>query len=184
MLRFTTQMTGLAGAPYYSTQYSDGSTQGEADAGIAAVDAFWADLAGYITIGLSIDPNPEVDLVDPVTGLVTDTFATSPIGAGSTGNAPLPKATQGLIRLRTSSFDAGRRIQGRIFIPALANDAQVGGIPSAGFLGSAQTAANDFATAMAGAGSLAVWSRKAGLAALVTSTSVWTQFAVLRSRRD
>jgi hypothetical protein len=184
MLRFTTVMTGLAGAPYYSTQYSGGTTVGEAQPGVDALETFWTSLSGYITNGLVITSVPEVDLLDPATGLVTDTFPTTSWTFTSGGNAPLPKATQGLIRLRTSAFQAGRRIQGRIFIPALANDAQLGGVPSTPFMVSAQAAGDTLATDMSPAGDLVVWSRKAGLAANVSSTSPWNQFAVLRSRRD
>lgn len=184
MLRFTVQMTGLAGAPYYSTQYSDGSTSGEAQAGIDALETFWTSIDGYITNGLVITSVAEVDLVDPATGLVTDTFPTTPWTITAGGNAPLPKATQGLLRLRTSAFQAGRRIQGRIFIPALANDAQLLGVPSSGFMDSLAAAGAALATDMSAAGDLSVWSRKAGVAAAVSSVSVWNQFAVLRSRRD
>lgn len=191
MLRVTTTMTGLAGAPYYSTQYFGGTTSGEALAAADAVWEFWGDLVGLITAGLSMTVAPEVDLINANTGLVEDTFPSgSPAAVVSTGNAPLPKATQGLLRLRTGSFIAGRRIQGRIFIPALANDAQLGGVPSGAFLTGLQSAGDALALAAVGAGGLVVWHRPTttggsdGVDAVVTSVSPWTQFAVLRSRRD
>lgn len=184
MLRFTTVHTGRPGSPYYTTLFSGGSTQGEADAGVDAIYDFWVDLQGLITAGLLSQVSPEVDVVDPATGLVTDTFTTTSAGSTSTGNAPLPPATQGLIRLRTSTFVAGRRVLGHIFVPSLANDAQTIGEPSTAFLTGAQTAATDLATAMSGAGDLVVYSRTHLQEATVTGTSVWNRFAVLRSRRD
>jgi hypothetical protein len=191
MLRVVTTMTGLAGAPYYSTQYFGGDTSGEAIAAADAVAAFWTSLVGFITNGLTIQVGPEVDNLNAATGLVEDTFPSgSPAAILTGGNAPLPKATQGLLRLRTNDFVAGRRIQGRIFIPALANDAQVGGVPSNLMITSLQAAGEDLLTDGAPAGGFVVWHRPnsetstVGEPALVTSVSVWNQFAVLRSRRD
>jgi hypothetical protein len=184
MLRLTTLMTGLAGAPYYSTQYFDGSTSGEAGAAEDALHNFWGSLVGFIASGLTMQILPEADVVDPATGLVTDTFPIVSTPIVSTGNAPLPKATQGLLRLRTGTFIAGRRIQGRIFIPAMANDSQLGGIPSTAFLAALNGAGATLLTDAAPAGGLVVYSRKNLERGEVTSTSAWTQFAVLRSRRD
>lgn len=190
MLRVTTVMSGLAGAPYYSTQYFEGSTQGEADIVAEAVFDFWTGLLGFITNGLSIQVSPEVDSLDVPTGLVQDTFTVESIAQVSGGNAPLPKATQGLLRARTSEFVAGRRVQGRIFIPALANDAQLGGVPSSGFLTSLGTAGANLITNSGAGQAWSIWHRPSAQGASdgslhpVTSTSPWTQFAVLRSRRD
>lgn len=193
MLRVITTMTGLPGAPYYSTQYFDSSipgTQGEADIAAEAVFNFWTDLAGYITAGLTIDVGDEVDVLDAPTGLVQDTFVSPSVPIVSGGNAPLPKATQGLVRLRTNTFIAGRRLQGRIFIPALANDAQLGGVPSSGFLTAMGTVGANLISDSAGA-PVGIWHRPTGGPgssdgdfAPAVSASGWNQFAVLRSRRD
>lgn len=184
MLRFTTVMSGHPGAPYYSTFYTDGNTAGEATAGAAALRTFWDQIKGYITAGGNVTLVPECDQVDPATGFVTDTFPVTFAAVATTGNAPLPKATQGLIRLRTSAFNSGKRLQGRLFIPALANDAQVGGVPSGPFVASLDSAAETLATSLAAAGDWGIYSRKYRSFAALSSITVWTQFAVLRSRRD
>lgn len=190
MLRVVSQMTGLAGAPYFSTQYFEGSTSGEAAIAVEAVFDFWTAIKGFITAGLSIQIQPEVDVLDVPTGQVQDTFAASAVPVVSTGNAPLPKATQGLLRARTSEFVAGRRVQGRVFIPALANDAQLGGVPSSGFMTALATAGAALVTDTNPGQAWSIWHRPSSVGASdgslhpVTSTSVWNQFAVLRSRRD
>lgn len=184
MLRFTTEHTGRPGAPYFTTLFTGGTTAEMADIGAVAIADFWEDIAGMITAGLTSNVHEEVDLVDPATGLITDTFTAESDAHTSTGNAPLPPATQGLLRLRTNTFVAGRRILGRVFIPSLANDAQLVGEPSSAFLASIQAAATTLATGLEGAGGWVVYSRTHFEEGDVTATSVWNRFAVLRSRRD
>lgn len=196
MLRYTFRMTGLAGAPYFSTFYTNGNAPADAAAAVPHMHTFWTALAGLITNGLTIALEPEVDSLLPETGQVVNTFSGGVFTNIVTGgNAPLPKATQGLLRLRTGGFVAGRRVNGRVFIPALANDAQLGGVPSTAFLTTVAGAAEDLRTDLAATASeWVVWSRpkdaddsgpaRAGSAHLIESVSVWTQFAVLRSRRD
>lgn len=184
MLRVTTVMTGLAGAPYYSNQYFQGVDGAQAIQSANAVRAWWDALKGYITNGLTITVQPEVDEVDPTTGFTTETWAATPAQVLSTGNAPLPKATQGVARLKTSTFFGGRRLQGRIFIPALANDAQLNGVPSAAFVGAIQTAGTALMAGGGGGNDLVIYSRKNLAAADVTSVTAWNQFGVMRSRRD
>lgn len=185
MLRFTTLMSGHSGGPYYSTFYTGGTTAGEASAGATALRTYWDGVKGYITSGGTITLVPEVDYIDPATGNILDTFPATFAAVATTGNAALPKATQFLVRLRSSTFLNGKRVQGRHFIPALANDAQVGGKPNATAVTSISTHANTLATNLSPAGGWVVYSRTNGQAAAITSVTVWaTEFAVLRSRRD
>lgn len=177
-------MTGHPGAPYFSTMYFGGSTSGEADAASDAVRAFWAGLVGFINTGLQIQVQSEVEQVDPVTGFVLQVFDFPQTVVAATGNAPLPFSTQGLIRWRTGSFVAGKEIRGRTFIPNLANDAQLNAVPSVGFLNSANAAGTALLLAGSPAGDFGVWSRKNGSFHNASSRSTWSQFAVLRSRRD
>jgi hypothetical protein len=184
MLRFTTEHTGRPGAPYFTTLFTNGTTAEMADAGAVAIADFWEDIAGMITAGLVSNVHEEVDLVDPATGLITDTFTSESDAHTSTGNAPLPPATQGLVRLRTNTFVAGRRVLGRIFIPSLANDAQLVGEPSAAFIAAMDGATTTLLEGLAVAGDMVVYSRTHFTAAPVTGHSTWNRFAVLRSRRD
>lgn len=186
MLRHTTTMTGLAGTPYYSTLYSGGLGSGDAVQMADRVRTFWDSLKGFITAGLVIQTAGEVEEVDTASGLVVASYPVGPANVVSTGNAPLPKSTQGLIRWRTGVYAGGKEIRGRTFIPALANDAQLGGVPSAGFI----TAANNAATALragllADGTSLTIYSPTHHVDAVVSSGLLWAlEFAVLRSRRD
>lgn len=184
MLRISATMTGLSGAPYFSTIYTDGTTNVQAQLASDAFIDFWDDIKGYITAGLTIARAPEVQLVDPATGDIQASYAVTGGTALSTGNAPLPKATQGLLRINTNEYVAGRRLKGRLFIPALANDAQSGGVPSATFKSAVETASGTLGAALSGAGGWAVYSRTHHTVAAVTGGSLWSQFAVLRSRRD
>lgn len=196
MLRYTFRMTGLAGAPYFSTLYTNGNAPADAAAAVPHMHTFWDALKGFMTAGLTIALEPEVDSLLPETGQVVNTFSGGVFANVVTGgNAPLPKATQGLLRLRTGGFVAGRRVNGRLFLPALANDAQFTGVPSPAFLAGFAGAAEDLRDSLAATASeWVVWSRpkeaddsgpaRAGSAHLIESVSVWTQFAVLRSRRD
>lgn len=192
MLRVTTEMTGLAGAPYFSAQYFAGTEPAEAEEATDAVGAFWQGLIGFITAGLVMKQADEVDVIDPATGLITDTHTVTGPSNTSTGNAPLPKATQGLLRVRTSDFLAGRRVQGRVFIPALANDAQVGGVPSGPFNAALISVGNDLLEGTLDVNSWGVWHRpnpdaevpSVGSFHAATGVGTWSQFAVLRSRRD
>lgn len=177
-------MTGWPGAPYFSTMYFGGNTSGEAPVAAAAVRAYWDGIKGFITSGGVIQVQSDVEQVDPATGFITAVYSTTSVAVNSTGNAPLPKATQGLVRWRTGDFVSGKEIRGRTFIPALANDAQLVGVPSTTFKTTLTTAGNTLLTSASAAGNLVVWSRKNGQASQVSSFSVWDQFAVLRSRRD
>lgn len=184
MIRVTSVTTGRPGAPGYSSFYFGGSTSGEAVAASVAVDAAWETIKGYMTSGSTITTGPLVEQVDPSTGNVVATFSVPTLTCTTTGNAPLPASTQGLLRYRTGQYVNGREIRGRTFIPWLANDAQLGGIPSAGFL---TTLGGGFFNALTqgpATGGFVVYSPKNAQAAAVTAGSAWTQFAVLRSRRD
>lgn len=143
-----------------------------------------------------------VDCLDPVNGDLVDSVATTPI-AGVTGTAAGgfgPIAAAILLRLQTSIFSDGRRIQGRAFLGPVVNSTDTNGTPAPALI----TAGTAFATALADAGlwtsypRVVVWRRprladalrtpavtaRDGMYAEVTSSSVPDKYAVLRSRRD
>lgn len=182
MIRVRTEMNGAPGTPYLSTMFFDAPDLTTADDAQSAVHDFWDGLKGLISAGLTMLVLPEVDLVDPATGNVLETSSTPTTLITSTGNATLPAATQGLIRWRTGVFVAGREVRGRTFVPRLANDAQLNGVPSTAFITAGNT---EGAQLIAAPGpNFCVWSRSTGTVAVVSSASTWNQFAVLRSRRD
>ena len=185
MLRVTTEMQGPPGAPFYTTMYFAGTTEGEASAAVAAVAAFWGDLTAEIAAGTTWTVFGEVEVVDPVTGNITGTFSDPDVSNAFTNSAdPLPWSSQILIRWRTGVFVAGREIRGRTFLPGFTEAASDNGQVESGVVSGLQTPVDDLLTAASGAGGLAVYSPTNGQAALVSNGSVWNQFAILRSRRD
>lgn len=190
MLRVSTTMTGVQGAPFNSTHHFGGEDQTEAIAAADAIRAFWLALVPNFASGLSIQVNSEVEVVDEATGQTTGTFehttAAVPVG-GSV--APLAAATQGLLRWRTATFIAGRRLQGRTFIPKPPSTFNAApGVPSGTYQANLLTAANALLAGDTAAGGLVVYSRptdaRPGASAPVVAASAWNQWAVLRSRRD
>nr|CRY96776.1 hypothetical protein [uncultured prokaryote] len=132
---------------------------------------------------------------DVATGTLTGSWAESTprSGTGTRPNAPVPNASQALLRLTTSTIIDGRILKGRMFIPGVSYEAVTGGELTFGAQGAIASAFDDLVTA----GELVVWSRprsarpdatppvtaRAGSAASVISTSAWSELAVLRRRR-
>ena len=186
MLRVRTTFTGSTGSPWLSTAYFLGSfpdpTQADADAAVAAVGAFWGAVDSRMNTAIQWTTDPSVAVMD-LDGQQTGAFGTtSQSGTGASASDLLPQATQALLRLRTNVFSAGREIRGRWFIPGLTEaEATAGNVTAA-----AATVFNVAAAALiATAGAeWCVWSRTQTTAAAVVTANTWTQFAVLRSRRD
>lgn len=165
-----------------STFYMNGASGAEADC---------VDLVGDLldSIGTRLNNNvswatePDVDSLDPATGTLTGSGTATPrSGTGGSATEALPQATQGLARLRTGSIVSGRELRGRLFIPAMTEADSSGG----GVLAAAVTAFNTALATAAARSDVAwvVWSRTHGTTADITSATMWTKFAVLRSRRD
>lgn len=184
MLRVSTVMTGHTGAPYFSTMYWGGVSGTDSIEAAAAVRTFWDSLKGYINSGLQIQVQQDVEHVDPVNGHILNIYSAPVAVVASTGNAPLPFATQGLVRWRTGQFVGGKEIRGRTFIPNLANDAQLLAVPSTGFTTAVNTAQGILLAAGTGPNRFGVYSRKNHSFHQASLGSLWNQFAVLRSRRD
>lgn len=178
--RLTTIMTGTPGSPWVSQQWIDQGVTPDANDAADAVRLFWNAVSGQIASGVTIQVQPEAPLfTTPDTPTSVESTLSAPVTTLGGAN-PLPPATQGLIRLRTGTFNGTRRVLGKIYVPYMSEEACVAGgqmdSTIAGILDSA-------ATALMGSG-LVVASRALNLFAPVTSTDVWNQFAVLRSRRD
>lgn len=164
------------------------------------VGAYWATLDDRIVAPLSWTTDAEVPTFSEATGKITKVDAVTPVsGVGGLAAEALPYATQLLTRLITSQFVNGRRVRGRIFIPGLSETDNTAGLPAATLRTTATTAATGLITQSTG--TLAVWSRpysaldddgqpipgktpRVGSQHAVTSVSTWTQWSVLRSRRD
>lgn len=185
MLRYTSTFDTAPGTPYYNTLHFLGSTEGEAGAAAVAAHAFWDHLANALRTDMVWRGGLEVELVDVATGQTTDTFGVPANTVEFSGTLePLPPANQALIRLRTSVFENGRRLRGRIFVPGVTEGFTTTGKVGAGSLTLLQDAGNLLLTEASGAGGLAVYSVTHRVVAGVDSCSPWDDFAVQRSRRD
>jgi hypothetical protein len=194
--RVRTVFTGVAGTPWYANMYfdADGVTPTPQE-NVDDTDAFWTAMAGVIDNNVSWTVGPEVPVIDETTGTLTGvTSVTAGTGSGTATADPLPYATQGLIRLATDDFVAGRRVKGRIFVPGVVeSSSSTTAVPDATFMGILQTAVDG----LIAAGGFLVWARpfagaagppvrpaREGSKASISGASVWTQWAVMRSRRD
>jgi hypothetical protein len=168
--------------PAYSNLYFDDEVPPQTAAD--QVGLFLNAVAALQTTGITCAIEPDIPIIDPVTGQITDVVSVEPptVTAPVGGTPALPPANQLLLRLRTAAFLDGRRLQGRCFIPRIRGSAQSGDVPSTAARGTLEAAADHL---ISGTGNqLLVWSRKNGAVSAVEQASTWSQFAVLRSRRD
>jgi len=182
LFRVRTSITGGPGGNELNTMYfnaASGTEQQAAD----AVRAFWSALSTQIKTGYTFTVESLVYSIDSATGLATSTegTTTTQVTGGSSGTS-LPPASQGVVRLHTGLFIAGRELTGKIWIPGPTTDQNSGGVPSSAYLAAVNDAVDDLQTAV-NVG-LVVWSRKHFQFFAVTSASTWNQWGVLRSRRQ
>lgn len=194
MLKVSTIWSGtMQGLPYFSDHYFGGSSELEATSARNALTTFWQGVDDRVVNNLTWTIQGDVEVIDPATGDITGVFG----GVGATGNGAdtgelTSAALQGLIRWRTGDFPFGRELRGRTFIPGVSEASSADGVPAATYVTGMETAATNLIVASSGAGGLVVWARpqpdatppRVGTTALVSSSSLWNQWAVLRSRRD
>jgi len=186
MLRVRTVFTGITGSPWVNTLNFGGpaqtGNQTDADAAVAATGVFWSAVDAHMNTAVQWTTLPDVLFLGD-DGIAAAAYATTPqTGSGGAADSILPLTSQALVRTLTSVFIGGRQIRGRIFVPGLTEAANLTGQLVAGVQSAIATAAqtlNSVATPP-----LAVWSKANGTVTPVSAVSVWSQFAVLRSRRD
>jgi hypothetical protein len=180
--RVRTIFTGMQGMPGVTTMYFDPAEGLNPQDLVDRVAEFWTSLLNSLADGLLIDVEPIVDSVNSATGQVTSsTGVTAPDTVVCNDSTdPLPPATQCLVQLRTGVYFTGRELRGRYFVPGICEDASDTGVPSSALIslvgGAAQSLADD--------ADQIVYSPTKNQFADVSTTTVWNQFAVLRSRRD
>lgn len=185
MLRTTVQWIGTPGAPYYTTLHFGGNTSGEAQAAANAVRGLLFELQNRLDTLMAADVLPDVPSIDPATGQIIENFVTTTARVEFAGaSEALPPANQALVRLRTGDFVGGRELRGRVFIPGILESDAVTGSLNPTLVTALNTAFVNLMTAGGSAGDLVVWSPTHGVASIVTAAQTWTEFAVLRSRRD
>ena len=182
--RIRTIATGVAGSPWYTNFYfrsvpGSDTPQNWAD----AVIDYWNVLDGLTSNGVTFAVQPDVAVIDEATGQQTSAYQVTGANIVSIGGTePLPAATQGLVRWETQTFVSGRRLRGRSFMPWVPESFSSNGVPDTSYRNVLDGAAEAL---IADADSeLRIYSPTGATSGLVTSASVWTKWAVLRSRRD
>lgn len=184
MYRVRVIASGVAGGPYYLTGYFDESA-GTPQAAMTA----WFGLVGgspaSVPTGATVSADPEVQIIDSVTGNAVGVANITPPTAvvGTNTSTRAARATQLLLRWKTGIYNGGRLVQGRTNLPFVFTS-QIGqnGSPLATTVSGAQSAINVFLSVPNT--SFVVWSKTTGQFGDVISGTCWTEFAVLRSRRD
>lgn len=183
MLRTRVTFSSALGGNKVSTMHwTVGDTQTVADAASTALQTFWNSMDGEM-VGTTTAIDTEVDIVDPSTGLQTGTLSVAPWSLTSGGSGdPLPPAVQGLVRWRTGQYINGKEVRGRTFIPNVPEVDNSGGR----WLSSVATTVQGHINTLVAesAANLAIYSKVNRVAYPVTGGSLWTDFAILRSRRD
>jgi hypothetical protein len=135
---------------------------------------------GLVT-GTTLTLDPVVQIVDPATGdtVSTETITGTHTWTGNGTAEPLPPATAMLIEWRSGVYFGGRELRGRTFISCLTEDSSVSGVPG----GAMATALDSMANTLC-LESMCLYSPTKHVRAGVPSASIWSKFAVLRSRRD
>lgn len=178
-----TIFTGPVGSPWLATNYLiAGGGLLVADA-VAGVGGLWDDLKGLIKNNVSWTVQGQVDVIDVASGQPTSIASATPVtGTGTTSGDALPPATQGLLRWNTGFFISGRQVKGRTFVPGMTSSATTNGAPSTSALSTMQTAMTNYAGLTLA--TPCIYSRVNHTTADISGGSPWTEYAVLRSRRD
>ena len=183
MYRVRTIFTGPAGSPWLATHwFSEGG--GTAQQAATAARTFWDGIKAHMSTSVTAQVDPVVALIASPTGALTgfEAVTSAPVvGTGATDLAP--RSTQGLVQLRTGIIANGREIRGHLFLPGVCEgDNANGGVPSAAYIADVNTAAlalkNDANSAWN------VYSPANHVDQTITSALCWSQWAILRSRRD
>lgn len=187
MARVESVLTGVPGSPYYSRAYFD-ALAGTPDDMIAAWHNFVTVGGGGSSVSLPtgavVTTGGTLEVVNPVSGEVEGVLLGSTSVTTGTGTQDLaPTATQILTHWRTGVYAGGREIRGKHFRPLVAKgDVNVDG----GVTGGALVAYNALADTLIDDEDtvFAIYSPSRARWEPAVTGQVWSQFAVLRSRRD
>lgn len=180
--RVRTAFTGIPGSPYVSTMHFEHALSGPAVV-VDRVRDFWTGMVGIGTTPMVATVEGDVSVIDEATGLTVGVESTADLVVTFTGvTERLPPANQILVRWQTGLFPSGRQVMGKTFVPGVSE--------ANATAGTVQQATRDAIQVLAAAliaptdERFVVYSRKNLAGYRVLTSSVWEQFAVLRSRRD
>lgn len=174
--------TGVAGSPAYSNFYAINGVQSP-NAFAGAVRNTLVAMASSVVTPVQAEIEPDSPLIDSTNGeiLGSDTVSQAPVSMTNTSDM-LPRSTQVLVRLLTGTYANGRQIRGRFYIPYVGANLNTDGKLDP--LTASQVNAFVFPLIAGSNGGWVVWSRSTGGVASVGAVDTWSEFAVLRSRRD
>lgn len=172
-----------------------------ADAQLAhdRVRAVWGNMIQLYPTPWNARVDPTVDVLTAETGDLVTQFEVSPSSPFSGTNAASfgPTPVMLLMRLKTTTVNDGKKIQGRIFLGPVIPGSDANGSPPANLLGVVdQGAAALMALGLITNPHAVVWRRprkavparqivaRPGAVAPITTASSYDKFSVLRSRRD
>lgn len=192
--RVRTVWSGVEGAPGYTIMYARTEAPGFLD----ALHLLWIQLASEFPSSLTLTMESTGDKIDEVTGNLVGAWVDVPrdpvVGSGAPAySAPVG----GSVRWESAGIVNGRRVRGKTFLVPLAMTGYgTNGRLTPGAVATAQNAVDAFTTAATP--EFGIWTRprKAtvpphkvhaatdGAFTVITSGTVLTNAAVLRSRRD
>lgn len=194
MYRYRINLQGWSGAPGLNTVYVRFAAlpviedyQAVAELLKTAFDS----LKTYYIAGVTINIDPQVDVIDDTTGtLQTSAVITPPATVtGTSSNSQTSRAQMVLARLKTDAVVNGRRLQGRLFIGPIGGSGVDYNGTITSTLGNAVSSAFSGLLDVAG-GRIVVWHRPTspgasdGTSGFVQSVGYKPVPAQLRSRRD
>jgi hypothetical protein len=183
-----TIMSGYAGAPGYSTHafFGDPYSNSTAQDNVNDVAAFWNGCADRMAKGFTFNVQPDVHVVDEVTGVLQRIEVVTPDAQGIfAGSAAYAAGVGAVAQWSTAGVHLGQPLRGRTFIVPLAGDQYQddGTIGSIG-LGDLRTVAGT----LAAVANFGVWGRPVAGAggdwAAATGGTIRDHVAWLSSRRD
>jgi hypothetical protein len=193
ILRTTGRVSGFGDPSLISFWWRPGTAGGStADATdcLARFRSLWNGLGPKLANGALVTFDGLCVVLDDTTGTLTGAFAgTIPASvSGAGGSSPLPLQTQGLIRWTGTGVVAGRRVQGRTFVPYPDEADNVApGVPGSSYVSQLATGITNLLTVGTTASAPVTWHRPgpagAGASFVVTGGTGVGTWAVLRSRR-
>lgn len=186
--RIVTITTGYAGAPGYTSHYffGDPYSDATAESNVDAVAAFWDAIAVQFPTSWRFAVQPDVDVLDEVTGALIRTESTTPTAQGVFGDAAAYAGGVGAVtRWNTAGVHLGQHLRGRTFlVPLNSTKYESDGTISAAAIAALRAAT----TTLAAVANFGVWGRPVAGAggdwAACTGGTVRDHVAWLSSRRD
>lgn len=186
--RIVTQLTGFTGAPGYSVHhfFGDPYSNATAQSNVEAVQDYWDGVAAWMPASWRFSVQPDVAVLDEVTGALIRVEGTVPPAQTAFGSASEYAGGVGAVSSwLTDGVHLTKRLRGRTFITPLVG----GAYDSTGTIATTVlTALRTATTNLAAVANFGVWGRPVAGAggdwAACTSGTVKDHVAWLSSRRD